>query len=293
VELRIDALAVTALEGRVLAGRTDRFGLVPRPPFPWTPGWDAAGAVERVGDAVGDHRPGDRVVVTLGATTDPGLAAGHATVPADHVVALPDDVAPVAGAVLVGAGTLAQRALDAADPRPGDAVVVTHAATPVGRLVVALAVARDLRVTAVVPASAPRPSPAPPDGVRTLDDAVPYAAVAGFADLVVTEIDDDGPMTEHHPMHQALAAVAPRGTLVCLAVPPPEDAARRRVATPTVRRAPHPDATAAVLALVATGRIAAPVDAVVDWPHAPDAYHRVVDDPTAAIVVLGPGASPG
>jgi NADPH:quinone reductase-like Zn-dependent oxidoreductase len=48
-------------------------------------------------------------------------------------------------------------------------------------------------------------------------------------DVVLTEVDEPGPLHEHHPLHQALAATRRRGTLVPLGAPAPEDAAAKRV----------------------------------------------------------------
>ena len=56
----------------------------------------------------------------------------------------------------------------------------------------------------------------------------PYAVLPQF-DVVLTEVDEPGPLHEHHPLHQALAATRRRGTLVPLGAPAPEDAAAKRV----------------------------------------------------------------
>jgi NADPH:quinone reductase-like Zn-dependent oxidoreductase len=67
-------------------------------------------------------------------------------------------------------------------------------------------------------------------GAEEIVDArhTPYAVLPQF-DVVLTEVDEPGPLHEHHPLHQALAATRRRGTLVPLGAPAPEDAAAKRV----------------------------------------------------------------
>lgn len=90
-------------------------------------------------------------------------------------------------------------------------------------------------------------------GAEEIVDArhTPYAVLPQF-DVVLTEVDEPGPLHEHHPLHQALAATRRRGTLVPLGAPAPEDAAAKRVRVLPTPPAPAPaDLRRAVDALAA------------------------------------------
>ena len=78
-----------------------RTGLYPAPGIPFTPGLEAAGTVEAIGDGVSDLAPGDRVAY---AAPPIGAYAESRVMPADRVVGLPDeiDVQLAAGMMLQG-----------------------------------------------------------------------------------------------------------------------------------------------------------------------------------------------
>ncbi|MGE4428692.1 MAG: alcohol dehydrogenase catalytic domain-containing protein [Solirubrobacteraceae bacterium] len=287
--VRVTAVAVTAPEARLAAGRPDRLGRRLGVRLPWVPGWDIAGVVDRTGPGVTGLAVGDRVHGTLGAPGQDGAAALHTVVPASMLAPVPAAIDDDAAAILAGAGTRAWRVLQAAPVGRGDEVLLTHAGTPTGRLLVGIATVGGARVSAVVPgphASGPVRTAGATTGLA--DPDAPYAAIVGQVDLVVTAIDDDTPRTEYHPMHQALAAVARGGALVCLETPPPEDAAARRVRTPTVDRRPDATATAAVAAVAAAGDLSVPVDATFAWTDAAAALARVAAAPDDAVVLLAP-----
>lgn len=106
-----------------------RSGLYPAP-LPLTPGMEAAGIVEALGEGVTHVRLGERVVYFA---PSPGSYATHRAVPARFVVGLPDSVSDeaAAGAWLKACTTefLVERC---ARVQPGDTVVVTAAAGGVG-----------------------------------------------------------------------------------------------------------------------------------------------------------------
>ena len=66
-----------------------RSGLYPLPSLPCVIGLEAAGTVEEVGAGVGDFAPGDRVAY---ASPPPGAYAEERLMPADRLVALPDEI---------------------------------------------------------------------------------------------------------------------------------------------------------------------------------------------------------
>jgi NADPH2:quinone reductase len=120
-------------------------------PLPSTPGMEAAGVVERVGEGVGHVRPGDRVVYFAPA---PGSYATCRAVPARFVVPLPDAVPDeVAAAAWLKACTTEFLVERCARVQPGDTVVVTAAAGGVGLLLCQWLAANG--ATAIAVASSP------------------------------------------------------------------------------------------------------------------------------------------
>ncbi|MGW4275357.1 quinone oxidoreductase family protein, partial [Streptomyces seoulensis] len=132
-------------------------------------GGEIAGEVTAVGAGVTRFRPGDRVT---------GLCFGHGYAdfaPLHEAMAspVPDGVDAVAAVALVRSGLVALGALAAARPEPGEAVLVTAAASGVGHLAVQLARARGAgRVVGAVSTAAKA------DFVRSLgaDEVVRYGA---------------------------------------------------------------------------------------------------------------------
>src|SRR5688572_1130859 len=92
VLVRIHASGVNPVDTYVRAGTYTR-----KPPLPWTPGTDAAGVVEKVGDGVSGFAPGDRVY-TLGTHT--GTYAELALASDNQLVKLPPKVSFAQGAAL-------------------------------------------------------------------------------------------------------------------------------------------------------------------------------------------------
>ncbi|WP_329332740.1 zinc-binding dehydrogenase [Streptomyces sp. NBC_00663] len=165
-------------------------------------GGEIAGEVIAVGDGVTGFRVGDRVT---------GLCFGHGY--ADFALLheamaspVPDTASAIDAVALVRSGLVAYGALEAARPVPGEAALVTAAASGVGHLAVQLARARGAgRVVAAVSAAAKA------DFVRSLgaDDIVLYAD-DGWGEPVDYVLDGVG----GDLLTPALAALAPGGRLV-------------------------------------------------------------------------------
>ncbi|MEU8032158.1 zinc-binding dehydrogenase [Streptomyces sp. NPDC049099] len=165
-------------------------------------GGEIAGEVVAAGEGVTRYRPGDRVT---------GLCFGHGY--ADFALLheamaspIPDGADAVDAIALVRSGLVAFGALEAARPVPGEAVLVTAAASGVGHLAVQLARARGAgRVVGAVS------DPCKADFVRSLgaDDCIQYGddSWGDPVDCVLDAVGGDllGP---------ALAALAPHGRLV-------------------------------------------------------------------------------
>ncbi|MFF9092174.1 zinc-binding alcohol dehydrogenase family protein [Streptomyces sp. NPDC014802] len=165
-------------------------------------GGEIAGEVVAVGAGVTRRAPGDRVT---------GLCFGHGyadlAVLHDHMASpVPDGASAVDAVALVRSGLVALGALEAARPEPGEAALVTAAASGVGHLAVQLTRTRGAaRVTGAVsdPAKAAFVRALGADEVVTYGDA-DWGEPADYAlDAVGGEL-----------LTPALAALAPGGRLV-------------------------------------------------------------------------------
>ncbi|MFJ3812319.1 zinc-binding alcohol dehydrogenase family protein [Streptomyces sp. NPDC090073] len=165
-------------------------------------GGEIAGEVVAAGDGVTRFRAGDRVT---------GLCFGHGY--ADYALLresmtspVPDGASAVDAVALVRGGLVALGALDAARPAPGEAVLITAAASGVGHLAAQLARIRGAgRVVGAVS------GPGKADFVRSLgaDDCALYGD-ARWGDPVDCVLDAVG----GDLLTPALTALAPHGRLV-------------------------------------------------------------------------------
>ncbi|MFF7352358.1 zinc-binding alcohol dehydrogenase family protein [Streptomyces filipinensis] len=165
-------------------------------------GGEIAGEVVSAGEGVTRFRPGDQVT---------GMCFGHGY--ADFALLheamtspIPDGADAVDAIALVRSGLVAFGALEAARPVPGEAVLVTAAASGVGHLAVQLARARGAgRVVGAVS------DPGKADFVRSLgaDDCIQYGddRWGDPVDCVLDAVGGD-------LLTPALTALAPHGRLV-------------------------------------------------------------------------------
>ena len=108
-----------------------------KPPLPYTPGSDAAGTIEAVGDGVTRFKPGDRVYT---ANTLTGAYAEHTVALESQVNPLPDRATFPQGAGLwVPYGTAYHALRHHADARGGETVLVHGASGGVGLAAVQIA----------------------------------------------------------------------------------------------------------------------------------------------------------
>ena len=136
VLVRLHAAGVNPVDAYV------RSGTYPlKPELPYTPGMEAAGVIESLGDGVIDLAVGQRVWVSL--TTAgrlQGACAEKCVAHANHVHRLPDDLSFEQGAAINIAYVTAYRALfDKADIKPGQIVLVHGATGGVGLAAVQIA----------------------------------------------------------------------------------------------------------------------------------------------------------
>jgi NADPH:quinone reductase-like Zn-dependent oxidoreductase len=151
VLVRVMAASINARDWHIMRGEPrlarllDRSSFGLRRPRVAIRGTDLAGTVEAIGADVTRWRVGDHVFGEGAAAF-----ADHAVVPAHQLAPVPDGLGFDEAASLPLAATTAMLIVDAADPAPGDTVLVNGASGGVGTFVIQLAKARQLHVTAVV-----------------------------------------------------------------------------------------------------------------------------------------------
>jgi NADPH2:quinone reductase len=111
-----------------------------RPPLPFTPGFEAAGTIAAVGDAVKNLRPSDRVMATM----QGGGYAEYAVAKAAQVVPVPEELDFGRASALLVQGLTALGLLR--DLKPGQTILIHAAAGGVGSLLVQLAKIKGARV---------------------------------------------------------------------------------------------------------------------------------------------------
>jgi NADPH2:quinone reductase len=117
-----------------------------KPPLPYTPGTDAAGTIEAIGDGVTRWKAGDRIYCDK-PVAGFGSYATHALCDANHIHRLPDNISFAQGAgVNVPYGTAYRALFHRAVVRPGETVLVHGATGGVGLAAVQLAVAQGCTV---------------------------------------------------------------------------------------------------------------------------------------------------
>ncbi|MEV4319701.1 alcohol dehydrogenase catalytic domain-containing protein [Actinocrispum sp. NPDC049592] len=126
VLLEVAAIGVTLPVVRLVHGE---------PEVPHLPGGEVAGRVVAIGSGVTGWQVGQRAV----GIAFTGGYAEFAVVPAPFLTPIPDAADDAAAVALVRSGQVALGALRAANPQPGESVLVTGAAGGVGHLAVQLA----------------------------------------------------------------------------------------------------------------------------------------------------------
>ncbi|MDX6740726.1 NADP-dependent oxidoreductase [Actinocorallia sp. A-T 12471] len=219
VLLRVAATSFNPVDAQIRAGLLQQaYPLT----LPHTPGIDAAGTVEELGDDVEGWAEGDPVVafLPLGA---PGAAAEFVLVPAALLTAAPTTIALADAAALPAPGLTAWQALfDHAALVPGQTVLVNGGGGAVGGYAVQLAAHAGAAVTATAgPASAERLRAFGASHLVDYTEA-PLAEAAGERYDVVLNLVPTGPADS-----AALTGlVADDGVLVSATTPAPEDQAR-------------------------------------------------------------------
>ncbi|MFE9677094.1 zinc-binding dehydrogenase [Streptomyces sp. NPDC006259] len=132
VRIAVTAAGVHLMDTVLRAGREMGMAL---PALPMTPGREAAGIVDAVGEGVDAGRLGTRVVAYLGHERNGGYAT-HAVARADALHRIPDGVDDDAAVAMIGTGRTAVGVLEQAALTAEDVVLVTAAGGGMGTLLV-------------------------------------------------------------------------------------------------------------------------------------------------------------
>lgn len=217
VLLRVHAAGLNPVDAQIREGRlADQFPYH----FPVILGWDAAGVVERVGDAVTWFRPGDRAYGHCRRhELELGTFAEYVSVPEGYLARMPEGLSFEQAAALPLPGLAAHQGLELLGLRGGEYLFVNGGAGGVGHVAIQLGVARGARVAATA-------SPVHHDFLRELG-AEPFdyrdqgirerwRAFTGGAGADAAFDCFGGPGLE-----QAFTVLRKGGRLVSIAAPPP------------------------------------------------------------------------
>lgn len=232
-------------------------------PEGWIPGQDVVGIVER---AAADGS-GPAVGTRVGALVDEAGWAEHVAVPTDRLAVIPDKVSFVSAATLPVAGTTALRVLRHGGDLTGQQVLITGASGAVGRFQIQIAREQGAAVTAV--AATRHAEDLRGLGAQQVLESIERAE--GPFSLITESVGGQS-------LAHAIVRVAPGGTIVMFGwssgeltpigfrqfVPGHEGARLQTFAYYTSGPAIGAD-IAALLALVAAGRLETRVSLTVPW----------------------------
>lgn len=146
VRVRLTARAIHPSDLQNIRGRYGR-----PPPLPATPGNDAAGVVDAVGEGVTGLVPGTRVALLLGANAGRGTWREQVCVAAQMVVPSPSALSDAqAGALWVNYLSIAAMVDDVLHLKAGDVLIQTAAGSQLGRAMVEFAKVRGFALVNVV-----------------------------------------------------------------------------------------------------------------------------------------------
>jgi NADPH:quinone reductase len=146
VRVRLNARAIHPSDLQNVRGKYGR-----PPPLPATPGNDAAGLVDALGEGVTGPAVGTRVALLLGANAGGGTWREQVCVPAQMVVPTPSGLSDAqAGALWVNYLSIVAMVDDVLRLKSGDVLIQTAAGSQLGRAMVEFATLRGLVLVNVV-----------------------------------------------------------------------------------------------------------------------------------------------
>jgi NADPH2:quinone reductase len=274
VVVEVELAGITFVETQLRAGRAPRPEMAPR--LPWIPGNGVGGVVGALGAGVDPALAGARVISTTGGA---GGYATRAVVPAAGLIPIPAGLPMTTATALLADGRTALGLARAAQPSPGETVLVLAAGGGVGSLLVQLARAAGANVIAA--AGSPRKL----DLALELGaaSAVDYTRAGWSADLAPVDVAFDGVggeigLAAFERLRDGGRFSAFGLASGSFATTPPAEIERRRL---TVLRgtgvAPEEmrDLSAAALAEAAAGRLRGVVGQVTDLRRAAAAHAAI------------------
>jgi len=258
-----------------------RAGQGPRamPEPPYCIGWDFAGEVLAVGDGVDAVAPGARVVGMIHWYQNQGQRGAYAeqvVVPAEWLVALPDNLACSDAATIPLNALTAAQGLAILDLPPGTALLVTGASGAVGSFAVQLAKQAGLRVLA-----------------QASDGDEAWVQALGADEILPRDVDfaSVGPIDglfDAVPVGEAAyAAVRDGGAAVSTRAVPEPDAARG-IRQQVFLIEPDVDRLRELVADVAAGRLHTRIDRILPLEDAAEAHRLNERGGLRGKVVLAP-----
>jgi NADPH2:quinone reductase len=247
--------------------------------FPLVPGIDLSGVVKAIGPGVTALGIDDEVYgVSAKPFVGEGTFAEYAVVPASGLAPKPAGLTHAEAAALPHAALTALAAIDAADPQPGQVVVLVGAAGGVGTIVTQLASQRGARVVAVTSAgsadqaqsfgAAETVDYAAGDPVDQIKDRYPEGVDA----LIDLHSDADEFARYASLVHPAGVAVSTRGPAGAAA----PEVEKRGVRFAAANRVP-PDRLAEITEALAAGRLRVPPIKSFSLEGTPDAMAEIAN----------------
>lgn len=129
-------------------GIHDRYFIPASPCFPYTIGSEGAGIITRLGNDVRDFAIGDRVIFSTILQPEGGAWAEYAAANQETLVPLPDNLTFAVGATVPIAGKTALECMRELDLEKGDKLFIAGASGAIGTLVIQLAKAKGIYVSA-------------------------------------------------------------------------------------------------------------------------------------------------
>ena len=188
--------------------------------FPWIPGADVSGVIERVGENVTQFKTGDEV---YGVSPDGGAYAEFVAVETRRIALKPRLLSHAEAASMAVVGQTAWQALDQGKLEKGQTILVHGAAGGVGSVAVQLAHHLGARVIAT--ASQENAGYLRELGADEVIDykTVPFDSVVKNVDMVFDTVGGD-------TQQRSFAVLKPGGYLIAITQPPSqEDAAKHNV----------------------------------------------------------------
>lgn len=242
-----------------------------KPSLPMIPGWDVSGVVAAIGPGVSTFKEGNAVygLVRFPQQGPAGAYAEYMIAPEVHLARKPDTIDHIQTAALPMAVLTAWQALETANIKAGQLVLVNGASGGVGHLAIQLAKIKGAAVIGV--ASGRNETFVREIGVDQFIDYTRFspAEVAANVDVVIDTVGgEDG--------EQLLEVLKPGGKLISIFYSPysSERVAKANVTVLPLQVRSNASQLAEIAHLVDTGRLRVEVDTILPLAEASKAHER-------------------